>query len=89
MTTGSQTRLHMNDLKLHLTFGPLSIEFKSLLGGGQWTQTLVRLISALGRQIFLRFHKEAMAELDKALLKLINSELDKGTLADLLDQIEL
>ncbi|GFV21829.1 uncharacterized protein TNCV_4525161 [Trichonephila clavipes] len=35
VTTGGETRVHMNDLKLGLTFGPLEIEFKSLLGGGR------------------------------------------------------
>ncbi|GFT16515.1 uncharacterized protein NPIL_665361 [Nephila pilipes] len=89
VTTGGETRIHMNDLKLNLTFGPLEIEFKSLLGGGRWTQMLVKILSGLGRKLFLHFHTEAMAELNKALLKLINRELDKGTLSELLDQIPM
>ncbi|GIY32949.1 uncharacterized protein CEXT_645311 [Caerostris extrusa] len=89
VSTGGDTRLHMNDLRLSLTFGPLDMEFKSLLGGGRWTQVLVKLLSGLGRNLFQHFHKEAMTELNKALLKLINKELDKGTLSELLDQIPL
>ncbi|KFM75382.1 hypothetical protein X975_12633, partial [Stegodyphus mimosarum] len=89
VTTVSGTRVHMNDLKLNLTFGPLDLEFKSLLGGGRWTQILIKLVTGLGRKLFFHFHEEAMTELNKALLKLINNELDKGTLSELLDQIQL
>lgn len=79
--------VHMTDLRLNLTFGPVNVEFKSLLGGGRWTQTLVKLLTGLGPKLFMHFHEEAMEELNKALLILINKELDKGTLKDILDII--
>ncbi|GFR27888.1 uncharacterized protein TNCT_162441 [Trichonephila clavata] len=89
VTTGGETRVHMNDLKLSLIFGPLEIDFKSLLGGGRWTQMLIRIFSGLGPKIFMHFHTEAMVELNKALLKLINQELDKGTLNELINLIPM
>ncbi|CAL1286097.1 unnamed protein product [Larinioides sclopetarius] len=89
VTTGGETRLHMNDLRLSLTFGTLDLEFKGLLGGGKWTQALIRLLTGLGPKLFQHFHKDAMAELNKVLLILINKELDKGTLSELLDQIPM
>ncbi|XP_015907494.1 uncharacterized protein [Parasteatoda tepidariorum] len=87
VTMGEHTRIHMNDLNLHLTFDSLKIEFQSLLGGGRWTKMLLKLVSGLGPKLFIHFHEEAMTELNKALLKLINKELDKGTLSELLDLI--
>jgi len=87
VTTGAKTRLHMNDLQLNLTFGPLDMEFKSLLGGEKWTQVLVKLIAGMSRGVFNYFREEVMQILNKSLLKLINKELDKGTLSELLDQL--
>ncbi|XP_054724645.1 uncharacterized protein LOC129234636 [Uloborus diversus] len=89
VSTSGETRLHMNDLKLNLTFGQLKIEFKSLLGGGRWTEMLLNILTGFGRNLFYKFHEEAMEKLNDALLKLINKELDKGTLAELLDQIPM
>lgn len=86
-TMNGDTTVHMNDLKLNFTFGPLDIEFKSLLGGGKWTQTLLKLLTRLGPKLFIHFHEEAMVKINEALLKLINKELDKGTLKDILDLI--
>lgn len=87
MSAGGDYSVYMNNLLLNLTFGSIDVEFESLLGGGRWAQTLVKLITGLAPKLFMYFHEEAMVEINKALLTLINKELEKGSLKDLLDLI--
>lgn len=89
VTTGGETRIHMNDLRLNLTFGELDVEFDSFLEGAKWAQTLMKILTRAGPKVFMYFNELAMNKINEALLTLINTELDKGTLNELLDLIPM
>ncbi|XP_042899087.1 uncharacterized protein [Parasteatoda tepidariorum] len=84
MPKSENALLRMTDLNLDLSFGAMEMEFPNLLGNGRYSKWLMKILTSLGKKLFKYFHKEAIREISKELLLLINRQLDRGTFTQLL-----
>lgn len=85
----ADTNLSLEQLLFDINFDDVSVSYDNLMGGKSWSKSLMKLLNGLGGNLFLHFKPEILKELTKAVTKLANRELSKGTLSELLDKIPL
>lgn len=65
------------DFDITMDFDKAEIFLENFLGGGRWTEVLLKIINDISKDLFVKFLPLLKKELNKSLLKVINKHLMK------------
>ncbi|XP_054708722.1 uncharacterized protein LOC129218468 [Uloborus diversus] len=80
----AEDSLEMRLLKLNLQWESLSLFMENFLGGGNFSETLQRVITGVGKDVFERYKPIILEKLEQALTNIINEKLQDPLAKDII-----
>ncbi|XP_054714406.1 uncharacterized protein LOC129224001 [Uloborus diversus] len=66
-----------SDFDVEIDFDKVQIDLENFLGGGRWTEILLKIVSDISKDLFRKFLPLLKGELNRSLLHVINQHLAK------------